>query len=147
MSTGHDSQSGVWIGPRHILSTLHFYPWIHNLPSHSICDEFRQRGVAFAVENEISQEIIDEYSPRVRLVGFDIDNDIGIFKLEDNYSDQTDFIDYQWIIERDEICQHDSHIESEAMCVDHEDVTMITILLQSMSLDQEQGSRMDTTSQ
>lgn len=55
-----------------------------------------------AVETEISREIIGDHSPRVQLIAFDIDNDVGLFKLHDSYADQKNFINIDWIMERDD---------------------------------------------
>lgn len=40
---------------------------------------------------------------RVQLVAFDIENETGLFKLQDKYADQQNFIDVKWMLERDEV--------------------------------------------
>lgn len=64
---------------------------------------FRQQSVPFAVENEVSQEIVDEFSPRVQFGAFDTKYDIELFKLQDQYPNQTNYIDYNWFLDRDEL--------------------------------------------
>lgn len=110
------SQSGFWVGPRLFVSTLHFHTWIGPRASLGECEQFRQSGVTFPVESEISRQLITEYSPRAQLVAFDIDNDLGLFKLQDQYPDQKDFVEISWILERDEAYDNQLPVASKAAC-------------------------------
>ena len=117
MKSVQKSQSGFWVGPRLILSTLHFHNWMGAFATNGEVEMFRQQGVSFAVENEVSQEIVGEFSPRVQLVAFDTDNDIGLFKLQDQYPNQTNYIDYNWLLDRDELCQLNIPHSVKAACI------------------------------
>ena len=66
------------------------------------CEQFRQRGLSLAVESEISQTILSKYSLRLQLVAFDVDNDVGLFKLQDKYANQKDFVNIDWTMKRDD---------------------------------------------
>lgn len=110
------NQSGFWIGPRLILSTLHFHNWIDEFPSVNECDQFRQSGISFAVESEITNIILNEYSPRVQLVAFDVDNDVGLFKLQDRFADQKNYVDINWIMEGDDAYSSQLQIGTKAAC-------------------------------
>ena len=110
------TQSGFWVGPRLFVSTLQFHSWIGPRASIEECELIRQIGIAFPVESEISRELLTEYSPRAQLVAFDIDNDLGLFKLQDQYPDQKDFVDISWILERDEAYNSQWPVASKAAC-------------------------------
>lgn len=115
------TQSGFWVGPRLFVSTLHFHTWIGPGASFNECEQFRQSGVAFPVESEISRKLITESSPRAQLVAFDIDNDLGLFKLQGQYPDQEDFVDISWILERDEAFINHLPVASKAACCGYSD--------------------------
>jgi hypothetical protein len=57
----------------------------------------------FNVESGISAQLLSPYSPKVKLVEFSAKDDIGIFKLLDEYEPRTDYIDLGWITESDDI--------------------------------------------
>jgi hypothetical protein len=50
------------------------------------------------------------------LVAFDIDNDLGLFKLQGQYPDQQDFVEISWILERDEAYNNQLPVASKAAC-------------------------------
>ena len=110
------TQSGFWVGPRLFVSTLHFHTWIGPRASFNECEQCRKSGAAFPVESEISRQLITESSPGAQLVAFDIDNDLALFKLQDQYPDQKDFVDISWILKRDEACNNQLPVESKAAC-------------------------------
>ena len=116
MANGAISQSGFWVGPRLFFSTLHFHHWIGNFASANECDQFRLTGVAFPVETEISRQVLSQYSPRVQLVAFNLDNDMGLFRLQDHYPDQSNFIDISWLLERDDAFSNQLPVGSKAAC-------------------------------
>ena len=91
----------MWVSPRLLISSLDFHGWIKGVPSHIECEMFRDLGITFAVENEIPEKLLSEYSPRVQLAAFDVENEIRIFKLQDQYADQQYFIDIRWMLECD----------------------------------------------
>lgn len=110
----------MWVSPRLLISSLDFHGWITGDPSQIECERARDLGISFAVENEISEKLLSEYSPRVQLVAFDVENEFGIFKLQDQYADRKDFIDIRWMLEYDEACsQQNLNLEpgTNAACV------------------------------
>ena len=110
------TQSGFWVGPRLFMSTLHFHSWIGKYASFNECEEFRQIGVAFPVETEISRQVVDAYSPCVQLIAFDINNDVGLFRLQDRYPDQPNFVDVNWLLERDDAYSRQLPVGCKAAC-------------------------------
>jgi hypothetical protein len=96
--------------------TLHFHDWIGTFASLSECEQFKQAGVVFPVESEISRQVLTQYSPRVQLVAFNIDNDMGLFRLQDHYPDQSNFIDINWLLERDDAFSDQLPVGSKAAC-------------------------------
>lgn len=72
--------------------------------------------MSIAIETEISREIIDEFSPHVQLIAFDVDNDIGLFKLQDKYAGQKNFINIDWILKRDDAYFTQLQVEVTAAC-------------------------------
>jgi hypothetical protein len=111
------SQSCMWVGPRLLLSTLHLFNWPAIHPTIEDCENVRKHKIAFSVEIEVSAKILCEYSPRVLLVAFNVDHDLGIFKLQDEYPDRQDFIDVNWLMERDEAYHQGVAPESKAACI------------------------------
>lgn len=116
MASPTKTQPGFWVGPRLFLSTLHFHNWIGEFASINECEQFRQTDVSFTVESEISQTILSEYSPRVQLIAFNVDNDVGLFKLQDKYADQKNFVNIDWIMERDDVYSHQLPTGAKAAC-------------------------------
>lgn len=110
------TQSGFWFGPRLFISTLHFHNWTGPFASFNECEQFKQSGVAFAVESGISRHVLTKYSPHAQLVAFDIDNDLGIFRLQNQCPDQKDFVDISWLLERDEAYNNQLPVHSKAAC-------------------------------
>lgn len=111
------AQSCFWVGPRLLLSTLHFNKWTHTDPTTYECDGFLQNAIPLHVETEISTKLLGKLSPTVRLISFSVENDIGLFKLDDTFPDRQDYIDYHWLIERDELVQQDIAPRTKATCV------------------------------
>ncbi|KAL9099348.1 MAG: hypothetical protein Q9163_005139 [Psora crenata] len=97
-------QTAIWIGPRLLLSTLHFHHWIQGLPSNEECDLVRKSGRTFDVESEIASQVLSSvHSPKVVLLDFSVEDDIGIFKLPDRYPPRSEWVDPDWLTERDEL--------------------------------------------
>ena len=111
------SQSGFWVSPRLLISTLHFHSWIGEHPTKAECEMFLVGGTQFQVENEISATVLGPYSPTVSLVRYNVECDLGIFKLQDGLPDREEFVDYRYIIERDEIYQQGLSPGTKAACV------------------------------
>lgn len=85
-------------------------------PQSTNCEQFRQRGVSLTVESENSQTILGEYSPRLQLIAFDVDHDVGLFKLQDRYPDQRDFVNIDWLMERDDAYFNDLPVGAKVAC-------------------------------
>ena len=116
MQSSDISQSGFWFGPRLFISTLHLQNWNGPFASFDECEKLRQSGAAFAVEGEISRHVLTKYSPHAQLVAFDINNDLGIFRLQNQYPDQKDFVDINWLLEREEAYHNQLPVHSKAAC-------------------------------
>lgn len=116
MANGAISQSGFWVGPRVFLSTLHFNKWAGSFASSAECEQFKQAGTTFPVESEISKTILTQYSPHVQLIAFSIENDMGLFKLQDHYPDQSNYVDLSWLLERDDAFSNKLLVGSKAGC-------------------------------
>lgn len=97
------TQTAIWVGPRLLLSTLHFRHWIQDQPSHEECELVRKMGETFNVESEICSQVLSEFSPKVQLVEFSAEHDIGLYKLQDHYSSRTEYLDPNWLMELDEV--------------------------------------------
>ncbi|KAL8994378.1 MAG: hypothetical protein Q9169_005642 [Polycauliona sp. 2 TL-2023] len=102
---GHGSQSGIWIGPRHFLSTLHMHSWIDGTPSQGEIDVALQSTVSFDVETEIFSRLLgsDREGVRVRLVDALLDQDLGVFELLEECEDQDVWTDVGCLMECEEV--------------------------------------------
>ena len=131
MKSPYMTQTAVWIAPRFLIATLHLYHWRHGKPTVKECESVREDGDIFLVESEITAQILSEDSPKVQLLAFDVDDDIGIFHLMDGYPSSTNYIDPAWIIERDMIQQMNLPLGRKVAClgyngrVDNDDVEAI----------------------
>jgi hypothetical protein len=103
MSSSHKIQSGLWVGPRLLISTLHLYHWHSGRPSDAELDIVVQAGRLFDVEQEISSEFLCEHSAKVQLIRYSREHDLGIFRLRDQDSSRTDWLDVDYLMERDEV--------------------------------------------
>ena len=103
MSSSVMTQSAIWVGPRLLLSALHFRHWIQNGPSHEECVLVREMGETFNVESEISSQVLSEFSPKVKLLWFSAEHDTGLYRLLDDYPARTEYLDPNWLLEGDEI--------------------------------------------
>ena len=117
MSSANMTQTAIWIGPRLLLSTLHFHHWIQGLPSNEECELVRKTGQTFDVETEIRSEILSVHSPKVQLLEFSAENDIGIFKLQDRYPPRSDWASPDWLMERDDAFRQDLSAGQKVACV------------------------------
>ena len=102
MSSTQMTQTAIWVGPRVLLSALHLYHWVQGVPSTEECDLVRKTGQVFNVESEICSQVLSSHSPKVQLVEFSIEDDIGIFKLQDCYPPRPDWVDPDWLLDRDD---------------------------------------------
>ena len=96
------TQTAIWVGPRLLLSALHFRHWIQDQPSREECELVRDIGQKFSVESEISSQVLSEFSPKVKLIEFSAEHDIGLYRLLDDYPARTEYLDPNWLIECDE---------------------------------------------
>jgi hypothetical protein len=103
MSSSQKIQSGLWVGPRLLISTLHLYHWQSGQASDAELDIVVQEGRLFDVEQEISSEFLCEHSAKVQLIRYSREHDLGIFRLRDQDSSRTDWLDVDYLMERDEI--------------------------------------------
>ena len=117
MSSAHMTQTAVWIGPRLLLSTLHFHHWVQGLPSNEECELFRKSGQTFDVETESCSQVLSTHSPKVQLLEFSAEDDIGIFKLQDCYPPRSDWVSPNWLMERDDAYRHDLKAGRKVGCV------------------------------
>ena len=107
------SQSAVWVGPRLLLSTLHISSWFNgpDKPTTQELEAIRTQGYEFRVENEISSQLLSDSSVKVRLCDFSIADDIGLFKLTENFPSRNEWVSPSFLIERDEL--HFRYITSQ----------------------------------
>jgi len=117
MSSAHMTQTAIWIGPRLLLSTLHFHHWVQGLPSNEECDLVRKTGQTFDVETEICSQFLSVHSPKVQLLEFSAEDDIGIFKLQDRYPPRSDWVNPDWLMERDDAYRQDLNAGRKVACV------------------------------
>lgn len=117
LSSNYMSQTAIWIGPRLLLSTLHIHHWIRGHPSFEECDIIRKEGNTFDVESEICSHVLSTFSPKVQLVDFSVPNDIGIFKLQDHYPPISDYVNMDWLLERDEMYERYPKAAQKVACV------------------------------
>jgi hypothetical protein len=131
MSNKVMTQTAIWVGPRLLLSTLHFRHWIRDQPSHEECELVRKMGETFNVESEICSQVLSEFSPKVQLVEFSAEHDLGLYKLQDHYPSRTEYLDPNWLMECDEAYRANLEDGRNVACVvysskiSHEDVTEV----------------------
>ena len=99
------TQSGVWVGPRHFISTLHLHIWIggEGHPSDSELEVMRSSGAIFEMETEICSNVMTEHSPKLKILTWSIPDDLGVFELDAKYPARTEWIDIDLLMERDEL--------------------------------------------
>ena len=117
MSSAHMSQTAIWVGPRLLLSTLHLHHWVQGLPSNEECDLVRKSGQTFDVESEICSQVLSVHSPKVQLLEFSVKDDIAIFKLQDCYPPTSDWVNPDWLMERDDAYKQDLNAGRKVACV------------------------------
>lgn len=121
MSSSHRTQSALWVGPRLLLSSLNLHPRISGLPTNEEVRRYCGHGLKFAVESEISSQLLSAaHSPQVYLVAFSAQDDLGIFRLVDEYPDREDWVNPYWLIERDD-CAGDVGGGRMVACVGYSD--------------------------
>jgi hypothetical protein len=131
MSSKVTTQTAIWVGPRLLLSTLHFRHWIQDQPSNEECELVRKMGETFNVESEICSQVLSEFSPKVQLVKFSAEHDIGLYKLQDHYPSRTEYLDPNWLMECDEAYRANLEDGRNVACVgysskiSHEDATEV----------------------
>lgn len=96
-------QSGLWVSPRHVIATLHFQNWRKLTPTQAELEAIRDDVETFSIESEISSSILNPSSPKVKLVAFNIANDIGFFQLQDEFPPSRNWVEIDWLMERDEL--------------------------------------------
>lgn len=101
---GESSQSGLWISPRHFLSTLHFHKWITGKPTKEECQVIVAAGLQFQVETEISSRLLgaDRHGSRLVMIDFSPELDLGLFTLTDDSPNQAVYSSPEWLLERNE---------------------------------------------
>jgi hypothetical protein len=103
MSSSVMMQTAIWVGPRLLLSALHFRHWIQHQPSREECELVQKMGETFSVESEITSQVFSEFSPKVKLIEFSAEHDVGLYRLLDDYPARTEYLDPNWLLEGDEI--------------------------------------------
>ncbi|KAL8916219.1 MAG: hypothetical protein Q9172_006399 [Xanthocarpia lactea] len=96
-------QTAIWVGPRLLLTALHFHVWFGDVPTDDELNLLLKSRSRFAVESEICSRLISAASPMVQMIDHDASNDLGLFRLADEYPDRTEWIDPTWLADRDEI--------------------------------------------
>lgn len=110
-------QSGIWVGPRLFLSTLHMHEWKSGEPTKQECDELIESGKTFSVETEINSMLLLPGSPKVQLVAAHQDYDLGLFRLLDNYPPRTTWYEPDGLIEHDQAGQSGLSAGRKIACV------------------------------
>lgn len=100
-----------------MLSTLHFNILSQGRASKEECEFVRQSSLTFDVESEICSQVLSFHSRKVQLLEFNAEHDIGIFKLLDRYPPISDWIDVDWLLERDKIYELNPIAGSKVACV------------------------------
>lgn len=96
-------ESGIRVGPRLVISTLHMHSWI-NRPSSQECDLLIQNKSTHLVDNETSLELTsEEGSSHFELIGYNVASDLGIFRLKDGFQPHPEWIDIDNLMEEDEV--------------------------------------------
>jgi hypothetical protein len=57
------------------------------------------------------------FSPKVQLLEFSAEDDIGIFKLQDHYPPRSDYVNPDWLLECDEVYERDLKPGRKVACV------------------------------
>ena len=57
------------------------------------CESNRKTGQTFDVESEISSQVLSAHSPKVQLLDFSAEIDIGIIRLQDRFASRENFVD------------------------------------------------------
>ena len=117
MKSRYMTQSALWVGPRLLISTLHLYHWQLGEPTTEECELVRKAGHAFEVESEITAQILTDTSPKVQLIAFDIDADIGVFRLMDKYRPSPNHIDPDWLVETNRVRDINLTIGRKVACL------------------------------
>ena len=117
MSGSTMTQSALWIGPRLLLSTLHIHTWVQGFPSEEECKLLHQSGTTFDVETEISSQVLGKFSPKVRLIVWSAENDVGIFQLLPQFASQTEYINIDWLMEPEELYNQNLSPGRRAACI------------------------------
>ncbi|KAL8918898.1 MAG: hypothetical protein Q9208_007079 [Pyrenodesmia sp. 3 TL-2023] len=99
------SQSGVWVGPRIFLSTLHMHAWRTGTPTEDECKMLIDRRTTFNVETEINARLLSDHSPKLQLISAEPKFDLGIFMLLDTSKARDQWAVPELLIERDEAGQ------------------------------------------
>ncbi len=59
MSSSQMTQTAIWIGPRHFISTLHLFHWIQRHPSQEECEIFRQKKMTRSRKRDLLTGLIN----------------------------------------------------------------------------------------
>ncbi|CAO1605460.1 hypothetical protein XANCAGTX0491_008978 [Xanthoria calcicola] len=116
---GDAQQSGLWVGPRHFLSTLHMHRWITGKPTAQECEVIVQAGISFSVETEIHCKLLgtDNDGPKLKLIGTMLEYDLGCFELINGCQDQEIWADLDWFLEREEVEQLNLQPKTQMACI------------------------------
>jgi hypothetical protein len=115
-------QSGLWISPRVFVSTLHFHHWIQGTPSTEKCELIHKSGQLFVVGSETCSQIISQFSSKVQLIDFSTKDDLGVFKLQDQYPLQIDHVNPDWLLDRDELYKRDLKPGRKVACIGYKGI-------------------------
>ncbi|KAL8870924.1 MAG: hypothetical protein Q9174_003141 [Haloplaca sp. 1 TL-2023] len=118
---GDSTQSGLWIGPRHFLSTLHFHRWITGKPTKEECDVITRLKMKFNVETEIYSRLLlgsdRRQGSHLIMTEFDTELDIGLFELTDESPNQDVYSSPEWLMERNEAGSSEMRAGQKVGCI------------------------------
>ncbi|KAL9605695.1 MAG: hypothetical protein Q9179_001115 [Wetmoreana sp. 5 TL-2023] len=117
MARGKMQQTAMWVGPRLLLSALQFQEWVTPVPSDAELDVWVNNHVLFSVESEICSQSLSEFSPKVRLVAHSGPDDLGLFRLQDDYPPRREWIDVEWLWDRDQLYQQNPTKGTKVACI------------------------------
>ena len=96
-------QTALWIGPRHLISALHFQNFKSAPPYQYELDGFIGTGSNLEVESDISTVLLSDLSAKVILIAADGKNDLGLFELLPQFPPSKDWVELDWLMDRNEV--------------------------------------------
>ncbi|KAL8995128.1 MAG: hypothetical protein Q9169_005071 [Polycauliona sp. 2 TL-2023] len=102
VSSKYMTQSALRVGERILLSTLDFHHWLSDTPSADEVQLFCDTYQLFRIEDKVEvNPPSDGQSVNATLVAYSIDNDLGIFRMQDPHETHEHSIPIDWLLERE----------------------------------------------